>query len=331
MLISVIIPVYNAAKYLDECICSLQNQTLTDFQFIFVNDGSTDDSLEIIERYAKLDKRIEIISKKNGGVSSARNAGLDIVRGEFIGWVDADDFIEPDMFEFLINNALKYKADISECGHSSIQNNYINEAKFGNKFEFGNHDFMLQKYLELDIYYGLWSKLFKREIFDNVRFPEGRIWEDIWLVTKVCFANYSYVRDPIVKYFYRQTPDSIIRSGISERKARESIYILENTMNLIRESKLDNSIKERLITLNMEKAVFWYLDLALSENIKLRNIYSKAYFKRMNYSVFKSLFSKVLNYRNKLSYLICCMGLNSQLFYIKNYLKSHETSTAKKL
>lgn len=316
--ISIIIPVYNTDKYIKTCVESILQQTYSCFELILVDDGSTDRSGSLCDLLAKTDDRIKVVHKKNGGVSSARNAGLNIATGDYIGWVDSDDYVEPDMFEFLLTNALTYNANISECSFASVYKNKILKATFGSEMlSYGDGNFMVERYLASDIFYGIVTKLFKKQVFENVRFPEGRIWEDIWMVTKVCFANYSYVRNPVVKYYYRQTEGSIIRSGISERKARESIYILEKTLNLIKDSKLDNSIKERLITLNMSKAVFWYLDLALSENKKLRHIYSSIYLKRMKYFSVRYLFSKKLSIANKLSYTICRFGLKEQLFYLK--------------
>ena len=109
--ISVIIPVYNCEKFIEKCLQSLVNQTLTDIEIILVNDGSTDNSQKIIEKFS--DTRIKLINKKNGGQSSARNVGLDVANGEYIGFIDSDDWVDSDFFEKLYNTAKKYNADIS--------------------------------------------------------------------------------------------------------------------------------------------------------------------------------------------------------------------------
>lgn len=116
MLISIIIPVYKTEQYLKRCVESVLAQTYQDLEIILVNDGSPDNSLKICYEYAEMDRRIKVVNKENGGVASARNAGIDLAAGEYIGFVDSDDYIEPDMFELLVGLINEYKADISICG-----------------------------------------------------------------------------------------------------------------------------------------------------------------------------------------------------------------------
>lgn len=320
-LISIIVPVYNAAPNLSACIESILNQTLKNIEIILINDGSKDNSGEICDDYALRDNRIKVLHKKNGGVSSARNAGLALATGEYIGWVDADDYIEPDMFEFLYQLAITYNADIAECGYASVDGDKVTVANFGKGLEYGEGRFITQKYLEADIYYGLWNKIFRRNLLNKVRFPEGRIWEDIWLVTYFCLEPIRYVRNPKVKYYYRQTEGSIIRSDYTPRKAREAIYILENSLKLINAKIRDKALKGRLIKRNMEKAVFHYLNLALSPTIEIRKIYAALYLRRMHYSVFQCLISNQIPLKNKISYALCRMRLNKLVILAKNTLK----------
>ena len=114
--ISVIIPIYKAEKFLDKCIGSVVGQTYENLEIILVDDGSPDNCPAICDSWAEKDSRIKVVHKENGGLSSARNAGLDVVTGEYFGFIDSDDWIEKDFFEFLITNALKENADISRCG-----------------------------------------------------------------------------------------------------------------------------------------------------------------------------------------------------------------------
>lgn len=118
--ISIIIPVYNVAKYLPECLESILNQTFQDFEVICVNDGSKDNSLEILEEYGKKDNRIKIITKENGGAGSARNKGLEFAEGKYIQFLDGDDYFEPQMLEKLYNLAKEYKAEISVCSSRKV-------------------------------------------------------------------------------------------------------------------------------------------------------------------------------------------------------------------
>ena len=116
-LISVIIPVYKVEKYLDRCLESIVNQTYKNLEIILIDDGSPDNCPAICDEYAQKDSRIKVIHKANGGVSSARNKGIDVATGDYIGFVDSDDWIEPDMYETLIKNAEQYNSDISRCSY----------------------------------------------------------------------------------------------------------------------------------------------------------------------------------------------------------------------
>ena len=115
-IVSVLIPVYNVEKYLKKCLESVTGQTLTNIEIICVNDGSTDNSLKILEKYKALDSRIKIVNKENGGLPSARNAALDIATGEYVGFVDSDDYIEENMFERLVEVAHNENSEVVICG-----------------------------------------------------------------------------------------------------------------------------------------------------------------------------------------------------------------------
>ena len=120
MKISVVIPIYNVEKYIERCIDSVLNQTYMNLEIILVDDGSPDRCGEICDNYAQIDKRIRVIHKENGGLSSARNAGLRIATGDYISFVDSDDWIEPHMYETLLKNAINYKAQISSGGVTDL-------------------------------------------------------------------------------------------------------------------------------------------------------------------------------------------------------------------
>ena len=151
-LISIIIPVYNVEQYLSRCIDSVINQTYKNLEIILIDDGSTDDSGEICDEYALKDNRIKVMHKQNGGVSSARNEGLDISKGNYIGFIDSDDFIEKDMYEFLYDLLTKNNCDISCCNKFIFKDNkFIASKSFpkGNVLSFNEvlndskHDFYI--------------------------------------------------------------------------------------------------------------------------------------------------------------------------------------------
>ena len=123
--ISIIVPIYNIEKYLPRCLDSILAQTYKNLEVILVDDGSVDNSGMIADKYARNDQRINVIHQVNKGVSAARNAGLDLATGDYIGFVDGDDYIEKDMYERLLFNAIKYKADISHCGYQMVFPNRV--------------------------------------------------------------------------------------------------------------------------------------------------------------------------------------------------------------
>ena len=114
--ISIIVPVYKVEKYLKKCVDSILAQTFTDFELILVDDGSPDDSGKICEEYAEKDARVRVLHKENGGLSSARNAGIEVAKGKYLGFIDSDDYIAEDMYELLYNTIIKEDADLSICG-----------------------------------------------------------------------------------------------------------------------------------------------------------------------------------------------------------------------
>ncbi|MCM1286170.1 MAG: glycosyltransferase [Acetobacter sp.] len=173
-IISIIVPVYNVEKYLDKCIESIVNQTYRNLEIILVDDGSSDDCPAICDKWAEKDDRIKVIHKKNGGVSSARNAGLEAASGDYIGFIDSDDFIKENMYEELIGLTLKHSCDVSVCNFFSNKDNvlYYAEGFYDNK--------ILQRYLSDELCCpSVCIKLYKKDIVSNIRFNEkNKIGED---------------------------------------------------------------------------------------------------------------------------------------------------------
>lgn len=181
--VSVIVPIYNVEAYLQRCFESLSNQTLREIEVILVNDGSTDNSLALCQKMIEKDKRFVLVNKENGGLSSARNAGLDICTGDYISFVDSDDWLEITMLEILYNTAQKQNADIVTCGINRIvDGNFISTSDNS-----GTIRVLTQKdYLELitfpeqNIRFEVWNKLFRKSVIGNNRFKKGQIYEDIY-------------------------------------------------------------------------------------------------------------------------------------------------------
>lgn len=227
--ISIIIPVYNAAKYLDKCLNSVLSQTYTNLQIILVNDGSTDGSAEICDGYAGKDPRIQVIHQENKGVASARNVGLAAAVGEWIGFVDADDWIETDMFSYLLDNAERDDADTVVCAwweelpQSSVPRGVDDRVVMtGNDtLEMLLHDELVTNYL--------WNKLWKRELFTGIRFPEGRTFEDVAVVYLLFERSSSVVCLPECKYHYLHHGGSVLDRQKLENKIN-FYYAAKNRM-----------------------------------------------------------------------------------------------------
>lgn len=170
--ISVIVPIYNSEKFLKRCVESILAQTFNDIEVILVNDGSTDNSPSICEDYAKKDKRIVVINKPNGGLSSARNAGLDIAAGEYIGYVDSDDYIAPEMYGKLLAACESESADVAECGLYVVNENddVILQSYFTKKLLSGSYDCCVDWLTSSNQYATAWNKIYKSNKFGKLRF-----------------------------------------------------------------------------------------------------------------------------------------------------------------
>ena len=214
MKISVIVPVYNVEKYIAKCLDSLVNQTLDDVEIIVVNDGSLDESQKIIDKYIKkYPQKIKSVIKKNGGQGSARNFGLKYATGEYIAYVDSDDWVELDMFEKMYNNAQKNNSDIVVCGNKviSMDNSVL---KIEPAIYFDD--------VKLNILFGkmaVWNKIYKREIISkkNIEFRHKVWYEDIDFTTKLIFNNYkiSFIDEPLYNYLLR--PGSTMNNSNIDR------------------------------------------------------------------------------------------------------------------
>lgn len=231
-LISIIVPIYNTEDYIKKCVGSIQNQTYKNIEIILVNDGSTDNSWDVICHLAKHDKRIIPINKKNGGVTSARLLGVEKSSGEYIGFVDGDDEIESDMYELLLSNAIKYQADISHCGYQMI-------------FDDGRiHYFYNTGYLEEQdkmtglkellsgskIEPGLCNKLFHKTLFHkllqtNIMDMDIRINEDLLMNYYLFTAANKSVFEDVCKYHYLVRMESASRQKLNEHKVYDPIRV----------------------------------------------------------------------------------------------------------
>ena len=206
-LISVIVPVYNVEKYLKRCVDSLLKQTYSNLEIILVDDGSTDSSCTMCDFYGAKDERVIVIHKKNGGLSSARNAGIEIAKGRYVGFIDSDDWISPETYEVLYRNLIKTNADVSDIDSIITSNefNYQNTTEVVTTFI--GRDILLDYFISDK--YSCCRKLYKREVIGNIRFPVGKINEDIATNYQFLLRANREVKSSLKLYYYYSNPDSI--------------------------------------------------------------------------------------------------------------------------
>lgn len=287
-LISIIIPVYNVEKYLNQCIESVVNQTYSNLEIILIDDGSPDNCPMICDEWGKRDNRITVIHKKNGGLSSARNAGLAIAHGDFIGFVDSDDFVESDMYERLLNAIKINNADIACCGRNLVNENGV---KTGVIYTSDNIRIYTESDVIKNLFYGInydeaiWDKIYHKEFFDNIKFPEGEINEDIVLMVKKFINIAKLVHIGEAKYNYRFNLQGITKSSYSSKK-RDTL----NHINYIKKYVSENH-KELL-------ADYFFLQARYSKNQLISILISKKAKKefREDYIAYRHLLNEAIKY-----------------------------------
>lgn len=257
--ISVIVPVYKVEPYLERCIQSICRQSYSNLEIILVDDGSPDKCPEICDQLAKQDSRIVVIHKANGGLSSARNAGLTVATGDYIGFIDSDDWIEPDMYECLYNLIKEYQADISICGANSVDSE-------GKIVELGKYPEKLLGYKQITIYEkeqilaahlkpsndinaGVWNKLYRREIVEGIEFPEAKLYEDVFTTYKYLDRASRVVKFSTHKYNYFQRADSICGKSFTANNF-DSVQANRERYEFIKKQypDLESMARERLLT-----------------------------------------------------------------------------------
>ncbi|MCI9173371.1 MAG: glycosyltransferase family 2 protein [Lachnospiraceae bacterium] len=225
--ITVIVPVYNVEKYLGDCLESVTGQTYRNLEIILVDDGSTDRSGQICDEYAQIDHRICVIHKSNGGLSDARNAGLEVSSGKYITFVDSDDYISPICIEALHEGVMKHpNADmVIERDCSRFLEDKIAELYTGSVKNIGIFSYKPEKMLELILYQkmedvGIFGKLYKAELFNqtNIRFPYGLYYEDLATLYKLLLKSKKVIMLNCAIYAYRMRKDSIMHESFSDKK-----------------------------------------------------------------------------------------------------------------
>ena len=219
-LISVIVPVYRVEDYLDECIQSIVDQTYSNLEIILVDDGSTDNCPAICEKWARKDSRIRVIHKNNGGLSDARNAGIEIATGDYIAFVDSDDFIKQDMLEKLHAALTKDGSDIVACGILTCEAE--KQTAWGCERVIGTaNEIYALLYDDATYPVAAWNKLYRRCCWETLRFPVGKTCEDAFTTYQLIHNAKRISMIPEALYCYRIRPGSIMTSAFSLKKMDE--------------------------------------------------------------------------------------------------------------
>lgn len=208
--ISIIVPVYNVEKYLERCVESLINQTHKNVEIILVDDGSKDNSGKLCDELAQRDSRIVVYHKENGGLSDARNYGIDKSTSDYVGFVDSDDFVDEDMYEILLSNLLKYDSEISFCRLNDVYNDEITKDNTENKPYLMTSEQAIKMVLEAKVFsVTAVNKLYKKSLFAQIRFDKGKIAEDAFIMVDLLSRCEKIAATEAKKYYYMHRENSI--------------------------------------------------------------------------------------------------------------------------
>ena len=312
--VSVIVPIYNVEKYLEKCINSLLSQTLEDIQIILVNDGSKDNSGNIAKEYEQNNKdRVIYVEKENGGLSDARNYGLKYATGDFIAFLDSDDYIEKNAYEEMYNKAIEENADYVECDFIW---EFPNKIRVDKQYPYKNKKEMLSFVRVV-----AWNKLIKRQLItdNNLEFPKGLRYEDVEFTYKLIpFINkFTYVDKPFIHYVQRECAIA----NVQKERTAEIFTVLDNVIEFYKKNNIyekyrdeleynyaryllcsslkrmckikDKTIREKLLTESWERLNLNFPNWKENVILKTVNIGKNKYMRTVNKSTYK-IYSKIL-------------------------------------
>ena len=326
LLISIIIPAYNIENYIAKCLDSLLNQTYKNIEIIVVNDGSSDNTGKVIDDYVSKYKNIKVIHKENAGVSAARNKGIEVANGDYIGFVDGDDTVDEDMFGVLMHNAIKYNADISHCGYkmvfpSRIDYYYNTGILVEQDNELGLKDLIIGQRVEP----GLVNKLYKKELFKTVRLNEKiKINEDL-------LANYYLFKKSQKSVFYDKCMYSYILRKGSAATSKVNINKIVDPIKVRKEILDDLENNTDLYNIAYERYVLSLVGICRDVQVRKNQEY-KSYIddakKSLRYEINNIMKNKAVSKKTKL--MVIGNLYFSRIFYIINDIHAARTGNRTK-
>ncbi len=219
-MISVIVPVYKVEKYLRRCVDSILNQSYTDFELLLIDDGSPDGCPKICDEYARKDSRVRVFHKPNGGLSDARNYGLDRMQGDYVTFIDSDDYVGPDYLRILKELTEKYEVPVAAVAHLCV---FSDETSFtaseDTRFAVSNEDILKAMALG-QLIFSAWGKLIRSDLFAQARFPMGCLFEDNLLMPYMMCKCSAIACSASRQYYWLKRPDSIMGT-VSEKKVMD--------------------------------------------------------------------------------------------------------------
>ena len=304
-MISVIVPVYNVEKYLNKCIKSILNQSYTEYEIILVDDGSTDSSGEICDKYS-FNSKVKVIHKENGGLSDARNVGIDLAKGDFITFVDSDDWVDSDYLKILINTQILFNSDIVISGLIDYFGNENIKPEYSNfSINLSKEECFKKILLQDDIDVNATAKLYRKSLFSKIRYVKGQLYEDINIIDKIIENADNITYTKYKGYFYLQRQGSIMYGNFT----KERLSLLEATERLIKlmEMKYPNNVPyaiRRYVYCNFHLLGRSILD---DSNLEYSVIFRNNIIKYTKIILFTKLYSK----KEKLALISLFLGLNT--------------------
>ncbi len=313
--ISIIVPVYNMEKYLERCVNSMLSQTFSSFEIVLINDGSTDMSGNICDRYGKADNRIKVIHQSNRGLSEARNSGIEWVLknsdSEWITFVDSDDWIHKDYLDTLYMTAINYNTDLAVCDCIKTSDFYFDDDSVADN---GVKVFSAEDFWCFRQYGSACAKLYKKNHFNDIRFPKGLLYEDVFVTYRLIFMQKKivYIEKPL--YFYYNRPGSITHSKWNPRVLsqldglkQQMEFFKDNGYKSAYKITINNyilNVKQQFELCQKEKKIY------MNEYIKLYFVYRYSLIKYYKYfpihkniKIYKKVFPRVVRIYKKYVYI----------------------------